>query len=110
MSHPIHHQHKRKRIHLGHEIYPHQDQLKAFLDKVVYLFGIIIPIFTLPQAIILWSTKDSTGVSMITWASHLLNGLVWLFYGILHKEKPIIFTWVPMTVINGFIVVGIAVF
>ena len=45
-----HHLQTRKRIHKKLEVYPHSDKWKNFIDKLVYVAGVLAPIFTLPQA------------------------------------------------------------
>jgi uncharacterized protein with PQ loop repeat len=99
-----------KSITKDDEMHPNAGYIKVFFDKLVYFFGVIIPILTLPQAYVIWSSKSAADVSVITWAAYLINGLVWLTYGILHREKPIIFTWILMSIINMSVVAGIILF
>ena len=86
-----HHVHVRKRIHTHHEPYPHTEPLKRFMDKAIYgatTFGIVM---TIPQIMEIWVGKDASGVSALSWVSYMLVSIFWLVYGLLHKEKPIIF-------------------
>ena len=110
MSQALHHVHKRKRIHLKKEAYPHPGKLKNFFDRLVYIVGILMPIFTIPQAWAIWSTGTAAGVSLTTWTANLLAAIVWLCYGVLHKEKPIIFMYILLAIINSAIVFGILIY
>ena len=106
----LHHRSKRKRIYQKYEDYPHPNKVKRFVDVVVYIMGIIVPILTIPQAAQIWLNKTAEGVSSITWIAYLINTVIWTIYGILHKEKPVIITFSLMTIINIVIVVGIFIF
>jgi len=60
---------------------------------------------TIPQIYDIWITKRPS-VNAITWTSYLLIGMVWLFYGIVHKEKPIIFSNILGIITTGLVVLG----
>lgn len=79
------------------------------IDKIIYLAVIMGPIMTIPQIYSIWINKN-TGVSIITWISYLIITLIWLFYGITHKEKPIIIVqslWIiiDLLIISGLIII-----
>lgn len=105
-----HHLHRRKRIHRKHEPYPHPDPLKRFMDRVIYAVSVAGPILTIPQAWAIWASRSAEGVSLVTWSSYIFFSFLWLFYGVLHKEKPIIFSNILWIVVNGFVVIEILVF
>ena len=98
MVHPdsvgTHHYHRRKRIHQGHEEYPHPDAIKRVMDKMIYFVGVAGPIMTLPQLFKIWVEKNAAGISVISWITYLVLGIFWLSYGIMHKEKPIIVNYI----------------
>ena len=109
-SHGLHHFHKRKRVHLKLEKYPHPDKSKRFMDKAIYVIGVLGPILTLPQIYKIWIEKNATGVSIISWSAYLLIAFFWVIYGFMHKEKPIILTYLTWIVIHAFVVIGIAMY
>jgi len=45
----LHHLDLRKRIHLKKEKYPHPDKFKNFIDKAIFIVGIIGPLFAIPK-------------------------------------------------------------
>tara|TARA_Y100000310_G_scaffold246052_1_gene251159 strand:+ start:1788 stop:2132 length:345 start_codon:yes stop_codon:yes gene_type:complete len=106
----LHHFHRRKRIHQKHEPYPHPDKWINFMDKAVYVVGAIGPLMTLPQIIKIWFEKDASGVSLISWVGFLSYAIFWLIYGIMHKEKPIIFAYIFWITFQTLVVVGIIVY
>jgi len=106
----LHHIHKRKRVHQKLEKYPHPDKWKNLMDKIIYVVAIFGPIMTIPQVMKIWVEQNPTGVSVISWSAYLLAAIFWLMYGVLHKEKPIIFTNILMIILEAFILVGILIY
>jgi uncharacterized protein with PQ loop repeat len=106
----LHHFHKRKRIFQKLEQYPHPDKMKRLMDHMIYFIGLIGPIMTLPQIATIWIDKNASGVSMITWATYLITSFFWLFYGIMHHEKPIMMTYTIWIFLEAFIVAGITMY
>jgi len=100
----VHHLHKRKRIHEKHEVYPHPDKWKNRLDKIIYFIAIIGPLMFLPQIIKIWMEQDAQNISLITWSTYLIFGFLWLLYGIVHKEKPIIFANILWIILDAIII------
>jgi len=105
-SQGLHHFQIRKRTHQKHEPYPHPDKLKRFFDKVIYFVVILGPIMNLPQLFKIWIYQNATGVSLVSWIGFTIFSIIWLIYGILHKEKPIIFMNLFLMVIQAFIALG----
>ena len=111
MNRGLHHYHKRKRLYKNLEEIPHPNKFKRFIDKIIYFIAILGPIMTVPQVLKIWIGKDATGVSPLSWLSYLVISIFWLMYGVLHKEKPIIFAqifWlmVHFAVFTGAIIYG----
>lgn len=106
MHSALHHQHLRKRIYENLEAYPHPNWFKRFLDKLIFVIGILGPLFTLPQVYTIYVHKNASGVSAFTWVTLFLFSTVWIAYGIAHKEKVIIITYTLWFFINGMIALG----
>tara|TARA_Y100000031_G_C8013532_1_gene289215 strand:- start:87 stop:431 length:345 start_codon:yes stop_codon:yes gene_type:complete len=106
-THGLHHQHKRKRIHEKHEVYPHPNPWKRLMDRIVYAVALIGPVMTLPQVYKIFVAKSAAGLSLISWMTYFFAACFWLAYGIMHKEKPLIFTSVLWVVLDLLIVIGI---
>ncbi len=86
----LHHFHKRKRIYLKHELYPHPNKWKRLLDTIIYPVALIGPILAIPQVLKIWSEKDASSIALITWVLLIIPAFLWVIYGFSHKEKPII--------------------
>jgi uncharacterized protein with PQ loop repeat len=103
----LHHLHVRKRLTAGLEPYPSPDRWKNLLDKLVYVVGIGGPVMTIPQLVQIWWRHEARGVSVVSWASYLATAFVWLLYGLVHKEKPIVLTYSLWIVLDTLIVIGV---
>jgi len=76
------------------------------LDKLTYVSGILLPLFTLPQAYTVLVVGETAGVSIITWGFYLLSSSLFALFGFIHKEKLLIVTYVPFVIIEVLIIVG----
>jgi uncharacterized protein with PQ loop repeat len=106
MPDAIHHVHKRKRIHQNKEPYPHPNQTKRVVDVLVYVAGIVSPIAATPQVLKIWLNQEAGSISLTMFSVHLVTNFVWLIYGFLHKEKPIVILYTLWLIMNSLIVVG----
>jgi len=75
-------------------------------DKLVIVMGIANLFATLPQVLVIWTGKDASGVSSYSWGYYALFSIVFLSYGILHKEKPIIASYTGSVILFSAIFVG----
>ena len=110
MSLSLHHLHKRKRIHQKKETYPHPHAHKRFVDRLIYVAGIIVPVLTLQQSYLIHSTKNAEGISLFSFSGFVCMNLIWLWYGIIHKETPIIFMYILLATFNTSIVAGVLMY
>ncbi|MFA5796619.1 MAG: PQ-loop domain-containing transporter [Candidatus Woesearchaeota archaeon] len=106
----MHHLQVRKRIHKNLEEYPHPNPLKRFVDILVYIASFAGIILTLPQILLIWVNHQTAGVSIISWTTYTINGLIWVGYGILHKEKPLIVINSAAFLMNLAVVIGVILY
>lgn len=106
----LHHFHRRKRIYVKHEPYPHPDKWKRMMDKLIYAVAFIGPIMTIPQVTKIWLEKNAGGISIIAWLTFAIINIFWVIYGVMHKEKPIIFSSSMLFVLNLLVVIGAFVY
>lgn len=106
----FHHLNIRKRIHLEKQPYPHPEKSKRTLDQVMYFFGILTPIATIPQLIQIWTDKSAGSVSIISWMTYLVAAIFWIAYGVVHQEKQIVIMYFLLLILHIGIVYGILYF
>ena len=106
----LHHFHRRKRIYLNHEPYPHPNKWKRWMDKLIYAVGIISPVMTIPQAAKIWFNHSGAGISLVSWITYTIISFFWIIYGIMHKEKPIIFSSLMLFIVDLLVVIGAIIY
>jgi uncharacterized protein with PQ loop repeat len=79
---------------------------KRLLDATVLVVGIVGPIMTLPQILLIYGTHNATGISVLTWFGWALLDTPWIIYGIVHREPPLILTYMLWFVMNAIVGIG----
>lgn len=85
-----------------------KQKLKS-LDRLTYAAGILLPIFTIPQAYTVLVQGQTEGVSLFTWSFYLVSSTLFAIFGIYHKERLLMITYIPFVIIEAAIVVGILI-
>ena len=101
-----HHFHLRKRISKNLEPFPATSSWKRLLDRAVFAAGVIGPLMTIPQILDIYTTQNATGVSITSWSAFALLDIIWLIYGFVHREIPIILTYILWFIFNSLVVLG----
>ncbi len=82
----------------------------GFLDRLTFVAGIVGPFTVLPQIFSIFSTHSAAGVSLITWALIFVVTFPWILYGVAHKDKSIIVSFILWEVVNLAVVVGVLMY
>ena len=93
---PLHHIRKRKKK---------EKATAHYLDYIVYAASILGPLTALPQLRDLYVLKTN-GVSTLSYAGYTALSGLWLYYGTVHKDKPIIISNILWIIANGLILLG----
>ena len=80
--------------------------LKFIFDRVAYAAGVMIAIMTAPQIWQIYSTHNAQGVSIFTWLMYGLGSCFWIGYGLVHHEKPIVFTNIVSASLQLVVAIG----
>jgi len=106
----FHHMHKREQVTKGLEPFPARHAWKRYLDYTMFGVGILAPLALLPQIGVIYIDHQKDGVSIETWLLLSVFNILWIMYGIVHKDKPIIISHTLFAVLNFAIVVGVLYF
>lgn len=109
-SHHLHHLYKRKRTSQNLEQYPSTNPRIKLLDDILLVVAVIGPLVTIPQIVQIFTTQDVRGFSPITWGLYAFFNILWLIYGIVHREKPLIVTYALWFLMNSTVFVSIFIF
>lgn len=72
-------------------------KLARLIDGSIYIIGLSSVAVNIPQLWDIWVTKNTSGVSLISWTGFFLGSIFWFGYGWIHEEMPIM-------VVNGMLV------
>ena len=97
--------------HIHHRKNPNYSKKYSanLLDRFIYLIAFAGPVMTIPQIYDIWVVRQLS-VNTVTWGSYLFIGVVWLCYGLVHKEKPIIFSNLLGIITTGLVFLGAVLF
>lgn len=76
------------------------------VDRMTYIVAIIEPAVTLPQVYVIFHDRTAAGVAISSWIGYQLFTLIWLWYGIVHKDKIIITYQLMWLVMQMLIIIG----
>ncbi len=76
------------------------------LDHITFVAGIVGPFTVIPQVYEIFSTHQAGSVSATSWILMTIVTFPWIFYGIAHKDKAIIVSFILWEVVNVMVVVG----
>lgn len=100
--------HKHERA--AHIEAPKKSGYIAFLDKLTFIVGVIGPFTVLPQIYGIFSNHSASGVSIVTWSLIFVVTFPWILYGLAHKEKSIIVSFILWEIANLTVVVGVLLY
>ncbi len=90
--------------------YPHPDKWVRLLDKIVLAAGVLGPVMTLPQIMLIYGMKSAAGLSLISWGLYAFFDVFWIIYGIVHRERPIMIAYILWFTVNMCVVAGILMY
>jgi uncharacterized protein with PQ loop repeat len=102
----MHHWHIRKRMSRALEPYPARRFWMRMLDWLIYSVGVIGPVMTIPQIVLIFGTRQATGVSAVAWFAWAVMDIPWIVYGFAHKEPPIMVTYLLWFIGNLTVAIG----
>jgi len=78
----------------------------SFLDKAVYISGMISLLMMLPQLKLIYLEKVSAGIEPITWITLTILDIPWIIYGVIRGESPLVFIYTGWLVVNFSVFLG----
>ncbi|HLC22278.1 MAG TPA: PQ-loop domain-containing transporter [Candidatus Nanoarchaeia archaeon] len=85
---------------------PEKDRNIVILDNVILFISVVAPFANLVQVYKIFSMQSANGVSVLAFTIFAILNIPWVFYGIVHKEKPLIITFTLWFFTNSLVVLG----
>lgn len=101
-----HHRNLRKRVHSKKQSFPHPNKAIAWFDRFIILVGLVSALATIPQVLQIWIGQDASGVSALTWSYYAFGSFMFLIYGFIHRELPLIISYSAAVLLYILIVIG----
>ena len=88
----------------------HKNQRSFLVNKIILAAAIIEPLFTLPQAYIIFRNQDASDISLTTWIGFNVLTLIWIWYSIVNKEKIVLIYQGLYFILNTTIIIGALIY
>ena len=83
-----------------------KNAIMTFLSILATIFGILMGLGNLPQALKIFRRKSAKDISIITYATLLIGSAIWVLYGIETQNFAIIISNASGFICLLFIVIG----
>jgi MtN3 and saliva related transmembrane protein len=77
-----------------------------FIELLTTVFGVLMSIGHFPQAYTMFRNKSGNNVSLLTYSIFAVGCTIWLIYGIMSHEAPIIISY-SLGTIGPWLVLGL---
>lgn len=83
---------------------------QKIIGYVMYVFAVVYPFTNVPQIKQIYTTHVVTGLSLFSWVSYLLFGLIPLTYAFLNRLKPLMISNVLWIIVDLVMIYGIIIY
>jgi len=80
---------------------------EVLVRRLAYITGLIGPLTALPQAISIWTSHQAAGVSLCSATGFAAVAGVWLAYGVVLRQGPIVLSSLLWIILDLAIVSGV---
>jgi len=80
---------------------------ESVIRRLAYIAGLIGPFTALPQAFWIWTSHQAAGVSLFSSVGFTAVAGVWLAYGIVMRQGPIVLSSLLWVILDLAIVSGV---
>ena len=75
--------------------------------KLAYVAGLLGPLSAIPQVVVVWSSHQTSGVSLVSQVLCLMLAMVWLAYGSVVRDRPIFISSCLWVILDLAIITGV---
>lgn len=84
-----------------------QPKKEKFINKFIYVAAVIYPLTTIPQIYDIFISRSAENVSLTTWILYDIFTIIFLWYAIVNKLKPLVIEYALWLVAQTLVVIGI---
>lgn len=96
----------------GHSHYFHlaKKDEKRIISRVCSVFAVLMPLTTLPQIYLLFSSQNAAGLSLAMWILYSVGCIPFLLFGYIYKHKQLIILNILWLVVQIIMIIGIVMY
>ena len=79
------------------------------LEKTLGVMSIATLLATVPQVFNVWSSRNASGVSLISWVAYFVAACLWMIHGVRRRDRSIYLPCIGWILLDAAIVIGILV-
>ncbi len=83
---------------------------KRLINRVCSVFAILMPLTTLPQISLLYTSKDAHGLSLLMWILYTIGCIPFLLFGIIYRHKQLVVLNVLWLAVQIIMIIGILMY
>jgi uncharacterized protein with PQ loop repeat len=80
------------------------------IDHVMMVIAFLYPLTGVPQIVTVFTTQKAEGVSLVSWCGFLVVGVIYLFYALMHRLKPLIIAQAFWLIVDALVIVGVLLY
>ena len=89
---------------------PAHDPLRGAFKYVIRGLSIFTMVMTIPQVLAIWLSRQSRGVSVLSWSAYLLSAVVWFWYGLQKHDKNIYLPCIGWMLLDVAVIAGVLLY
>lgn len=104
---------KHKRFSMpGHSHYFHltKKKEKLLINRICSVFAVFMPLTTLPQIIMLYTTQNASGLSLLMWVLYSIGVIPFLLFGIIYHHSQLVVLNTLWLLVQIIMIVGIVIY
>jgi uncharacterized protein with PQ loop repeat len=79
---------------------------QRMINRIILVVAIAEPLGTIPQIVTIFLHHDASGLSIPTWIIFEVFNLLWLWYGLVERQKAVIASAALFTILEGIVLAG----
>jgi len=91
-------------------VIPITKKQKQLIDSVCAVFAVLMPLTTVPQIVLLFETKDASGLSLMMWVLYSIGCIPFLLFGSIYQHTQLIVLNSLWLVAQAVMIIGIVIY
>ena len=79
---------------------------RKIIDRLIFFVAFVQPLGGIPQIVTVFRQHNATSISLTSWLIYIVFDLMWLWYGLSHKQKAVVVSALMFTVTEGLVLIG----